>query len=142
VRGGGREHWHDGPHGRRGAGLPRIPEGLDRRGADGGKHYTLHVPKDAPVPQFWSFTVYDNESRCMIDTGSYPDRSSRDDITTNADGSTDLYFGPTSTPGKPCTRVTKAGRKKESGNRQTHGKQCWIIAETSDFPPVEGRNSP
>jgi hypothetical protein len=47
----------------------------------------LHVPKDAPVAEFWSFTVYDNESRCLIDTGSYPDRSSRDDITKNADGS-------------------------------------------------------
>ena len=37
---------------------------------------------DAPVAQFWSFTVYDNESRCLIDTGSYPDRSSRDDSRT------------------------------------------------------------
>ena len=39
------------------------------------------------MAEFWSFTVYDNESRCLIDTGSYPDRSSRDDITKNADGS-------------------------------------------------------
>ena len=30
---------------------------------DGGRPYTLHVPKDAPVAQFSSFTVYDNESR-------------------------------------------------------------------------------
>ncbi len=64
---------------------------------DGGKSYTLQVPKDAPVPadQFWSLTVYDNESRCFIDSDSYPDRSSRDDIDTNDDGSVDLYFGPT-----------------------------------------------
>ena len=68
---------------------------------DGGKNYTLHIPKDAPVAQFWSFTVYDNENRCLIDSGSYPDRSSRDDITTNADGSVDLYFGPTAPAGKP-----------------------------------------
>jgi hypothetical protein len=54
---------------------------------DGGNHYTLHVPKDVPVEQFWSFTVYDNESRCLIDPGMHPDRSSRDDIVTNADGS-------------------------------------------------------
>lgn len=33
---------------------------------DGGKNYTLHVSQDAPVAQFWSFTVYDNESRCLI----------------------------------------------------------------------------
>jgi hypothetical protein len=68
---------------------------------DGGKQYKLHVPKDAPVAQFWSFTVYDNESRCLIDSGSYPDRSSRDDIVQNADGSVDLYFGPMPPAGKP-----------------------------------------
>ncbi len=61
---------------------------------DGGKTYRLRVPPDAPVAQFWSFSVYDNKSRCLIDTGSYPDRSSRDDIVKNADGSIDLYFGP------------------------------------------------
>jgi len=30
-----------------------------------------------------------------------PDRSSRDDIVVNADGSADLYFGPTPPTGKP-----------------------------------------
>jgi hypothetical protein len=68
---------------------------------DGGKHYTLHVTKNQPVAQFWSFTVYDNESRCLIDTGMYPDRSSRNDIVKNPDGSVDLYFGPTPPVGKP-----------------------------------------
>ncbi len=68
---------------------------------DGGKAYTLRVPKDPPVAQFWSFTVYDNETRCLIDTGTYPDRSSRDDVVTNADGSVDLFFGPTPPAGEP-----------------------------------------
>ena len=57
---------------------------------DGGKHYTLRIPKDAPVAQFWSFTVYDNETRCFVDTGTYPDRSSRDGIVTNSDGSVEI----------------------------------------------------
>jgi hypothetical protein len=86
-----------------GAGQVYLESQKDSTGAwlDGGKDYTLHVPKDAPVAQFWSFTVYDNESRCLIDTGSYPDRSSRDDISKNADGSVDLYFGPEPPVGKP-----------------------------------------
>ena len=29
----------------------------------------LRVPPNAPVEQFWSFTVYDNETRCFVDTG-------------------------------------------------------------------------
>jgi hypothetical protein len=68
---------------------------------DGSKTYTLHVPPDAPVAQFWSFTVYDNETRCFVDTGVQPDRSSRDKIVKNDDGSVDLYFGPQAPVGKP-----------------------------------------
>jgi hypothetical protein len=49
--------------------LETSKDGKDRW-LDGGKHYMLHVPKDAPVAQFWSFTAYDNESRCLINTGS------------------------------------------------------------------------
>jgi hypothetical protein len=92
-----------------GAGQVYLESQKDSTGAwlDGGKTYSLHVPKDVPVAQFWSFTVYDNESRCLIDTGSYPDRSSRDDIVTNADGSVDLYFGPVAPAGKPSKNWIK-----------------------------------
>lgn len=86
-----------------GAGQVYLEASKDAEGnwLEGGKSYTLRVPKDAPVAQFWSFTVYDNETRCFVDTGSYPDRSSRDDIVVNVDGSTDLYFGPEPPRGKP-----------------------------------------
>lgn len=92
-----------------GAGQLYLESQKDSTGAwlDGGKNYKLTVPKDAPVAQFWSFSVYDNESRCLIDSGSYPDRSSRDDITTNADGSVDLYFGPEAPLGKPAKNWIK-----------------------------------
>lgn len=74
---------------------------------DGGKTYQLTVPKDAPVAQFWSFSVYDNESRCFVDTGIPPDRSSRDDIEKNTDGSVTLYFGPEAPAGKPAKNWIK-----------------------------------
>ena len=61
---------------------------------DGGKNYMLRVPADAPVKQFWSVTLYDNDDRCLIDTGEFPDKSSRMDLALNKDGSVDLYFGP------------------------------------------------
>jgi hypothetical protein len=70
---------------------------------NGSENYQLHVPPDAPVAQFWSFTVYDNETRCFVDTGTQPDRSSRDKIVKNADGSVDLYFGPKAPAGKPAS---------------------------------------
>lgn len=61
---------------------------------DGGKNYKITVPPNAPVKQFWSFTVYDNDDRCLIDTGDFPDKSSRMDLVKNDDGSVTLYFGP------------------------------------------------
>ena len=33
---------------------------------DGGKKYRLRVPANAPAEQFWSLTLYDTETRAMI----------------------------------------------------------------------------
>jgi hypothetical protein len=88
---------------------------------DGGKTDSPHVPANAPGAQFWSFSVNDNESRCLIDTGSYPDRSSRDDVVKNADGSTDLYFGPSlPVPGKEKNWI-----KTMPGCRATAGSPIY-----------------
>lgn len=61
---------------------------------DGGKYYTLTIPANAPMKQFWSLTVYDNDTRCLVQSGELPDKSSRMDLMWNDDGSVDLYFGP------------------------------------------------
>ena len=61
---------------------------------DGSNTYKLTVPSGAPVKQFWSFSVYDVETRSLNDTGKRPDVSSRMDLKKNPDGSVDLYFGP------------------------------------------------
>jgi hypothetical protein len=63
---------------------------------DGAKHYTLHIPADPPAKLFWSATVYDVATRCLIDNQQQRgDRGSRDpDLQLNDDGSVDLYFGP------------------------------------------------
>ncbi|NMX60122.1 DUF1254 domain-containing protein [Pseudomonas sp. WS 5059] len=63
---------------------------------DGAKHYKLHVGANPPAKQFWSMTVYDIDSRCLIDNPQRKaDLSSRQDLKKNPDGSVDLYFGPT-----------------------------------------------
>ena len=68
---------------------------------DGAKAYTLHVPADPPAKLFWSATVYDASTRCLIDNEQQRgDRGSRDpDLVVNPDGSVDLYFGPTAPAG-------------------------------------------
>lgn len=74
---------------------------------DGGKTYVLTIPANAPVAQFWSITVYDNDDRCLIDTDELPDKSSRMDLVLNKDGSVDLYFGPVLPNDAPKSNWTK-----------------------------------
>ena len=68
---------------------------------DGGKNYVLHVPPNAPAEAFWSITVYDVDTRCLIrNEQKIADRSSRMDLIKNTDGSVDIYMGPDAPKGK------------------------------------------
>jgi hypothetical protein len=66
------------------------------RAFDGGQNYRLRVPLNPPAKQFWSVTVYDVDTRCLIrNKEQIADRSSRQpELTKNPDGSVDIYFGP------------------------------------------------
>ena len=66
---------------------------------DGAKTYKVTLPKDIPARAFWSFTLYDNQSRSMLQTPqkypragsqSYPSPAAE----ASADGSTTVYFSP------------------------------------------------
>jgi len=73
----------------------------DGHAFDGGQRYHLHVPPNVPAKQFWSVTLYDVDTRCLIQNKEeIADRSSRQPgLAKNADGSVDLYFGPTAPKG-------------------------------------------
>jgi hypothetical protein len=61
----------------------------------GGNSYTLHIPPNPPVKQFWAMTLYDTETRSFIDnTYEIAGVDSRGELVRNDDGSVDLYFGP------------------------------------------------
>lgn len=71
---------------------------------DGGKTYKITLPPNIPAAKFWSFTVYDNQTRSMLDTAQrYPRAGSQSypspAAVANADGSTTVYFGPTKPAG-------------------------------------------
>jgi hypothetical protein len=66
---------------------------------DGGKTYRVTLPKDIPAARFWSFLVYDNQTRSMLQTPQRFPRVGSQSFPTpaavaNADGSTTIYFGP------------------------------------------------
>ena len=60
----------------------------------------LNLPKGIPVALFWSVTVYDSITASGLDNGQpFPSINTMDRPVANADGSTDIYFGPES-PGE------------------------------------------
>jgi hypothetical protein len=76
----------------------------DKNFFDGAKTYKVTLPKGIPAEKFWSLTLYDNQTRSMLDTPqrypragsqSYPSPAAEP----NADGSTTVYFGPTQPAG-------------------------------------------
>jgi hypothetical protein len=69
---------------------------------DGGRSYRLTLPPDIPQSRFWSVTLYDRQTRSMLQTDQHLPRlgSQSGDVETNPDGTTDLYFGPTAPEGK------------------------------------------
>ena len=68
---------------------------------DGGKSYKLTLPEDVPVKDFWSIVVYDNQTRSMLQTDyQFPSLNSEKGVKVNADGTTDVYFGPQAPKGK------------------------------------------
>jgi hypothetical protein len=67
----------------------------DDNALDGSKTYKIHLPPNVPAVDFWSFTLYDNQTRSMLQTDQqFPGVDSLGDVQANADGSYDIYFGP------------------------------------------------
>ena len=69
---------------------------------DGSKTYKLHLPPNVPVNNFWAVTIYDTQTRSMLQTGQkFPTVGSQTKgIEKNADGSFDIYFAPKPPAGK------------------------------------------
>ena len=63
---------------------------------NGSNNYSLHIPANVPIKRFWEVTVYDNQTRSMLQTDQrLPGVTSiQDDIVKNDDGSYDIFFGP------------------------------------------------
>jgi hypothetical protein len=82
---------------------------------DGAKTYRLNVPPNVPVEQYWSVTAYDRQTHALIKNMPRASRSSQiPELQKNADGSIDIYFGPSAPAGKEANWVpTDPSRKFE-----------------------------
>jgi hypothetical protein len=68
----------------------------NKRPFDGSKTYRLRLPPNPPARQFWALTLYDNQTRSMLQTGQEVPTvgSQTGKLRANADGAYDIYFGP------------------------------------------------
>lgn len=80
---------------------------------DGAKNYRLRIPPDVPAKDFWSVVLYDPQTRSELQTSQpFPSKNNkRDTLVANADGSMDLYFGPTAPAGKEKNWIQTVPRK-------------------------------
>ena len=69
---------------------------------DGSKNYKLTIPGPVPAKLFWSVTVYDSETRTIINTdqGRGAVRTMFERPKANAEGSFEIFFGPNAPEGK------------------------------------------
>ncbi|WP_434053787.1 MAG: DUF1254 domain-containing protein [Roseibium sp.] len=84
---------------------------------DGAKTYKLTIPKGPPAKDFWAVTLYDTQTRSIIQTDQkFPTLGSQTDgVKKNDDGSYDIYFAP------------KAPDGMESNWLQTIPGKSWFI---------------
>ena len=74
---------------------------------DGGKTYKITLPAPIPAGQFWSFMVYDGQTRSMLETDQKLAGldSTQKDIEKNPDGSVTVWFGPKAPAGQESNWV-------------------------------------
>jgi hypothetical protein len=112
--------------------------GEDGRFLDGRAAYRLTVPANAPVQQYWSATVYDRATHAPIRNARWPSRSSQTPgLQKNADGSVDLYFGPSAPAGKESNWVPTSADGGFEVLFRFYGPEKPLFDKTWRLPDIE-----
>ncbi len=109
---------------------------------DGGKTYRITLPAPIPAGNFWSFTVYDGQTRSMLETDQKLAGldSTLPAVKANADGSVTVWFGPKAPAGQEGNWVqTTPGKGWNSLLRLYAPLEPWFDRswKPDDFELVE-----
>lgn len=110
---------------------------------DGAKTYRITMPAPIPAGQFWSFTVYDSQTRSMLATDQKLAGidSNQKDMKANADGSYTVWFGPKAPEGHETNWVqTWPGKSWQVMLRLYAPLEPWFDQswKPGDVEPVQG----
>jgi len=111
----------------------------DRSGSllDGSKTYRLHVPAKVPVSEFWSVTVYSQETESFFLNAPNLTLGSLDkNLKKNADDTVDIYFGPKQPAGKSNWVYAQPGQKWLLWFR-VYGPEKAIMDKSFKLPDIE-----
>jgi len=105
---------------------------------DGSGSYRLHVPPKAPVRLYWSATAYDRATHALIRDQARASRASTSEgLQKNADGSVDLYFGPSAPRGTESNWIpTREGAGFEVLFR-LYGPEQPLFDKSWQLPDIE-----
>jgi hypothetical protein len=81
---------------------------------EAGKTYSLTIPANMPVKQFWALIVYDFDTMAFIYTKEGREGLSSKqlaDMKKNSDGSVTLYFGPKAPKGLDSNWIPTSGKR-------------------------------
>ncbi len=115
--------------GRQGLAIRDRSHRFQGRRLDGGKTYKVRLPPNVPAKDFWSFVVYDNQSRSMLQTDQrYPSiGNDKKGVVANPDGSVDVYFGPSAPEGHESNWVQTVPGKGWSVALRLYGpEEAWF----------------
>jgi hypothetical protein len=101
----------------------------DKKTFDGSKTYKLHLPPNVPVNNFWAVTLYDTQTRSLLQTSQpFPTVGSQNKgMKQNKDGSYDIYFAPEAPKGQENNWVqTVSGKSWFTILRMYGPLEPWI----------------
>jgi hypothetical protein len=114
--------------------------GSDKEGKslDGKASYRVRVPANAPVTQYWSMTVYNRDTHAFIRNAPWVGRSSQTPgLQKNADGSVDIFFGPTAPSGLESNWVPTDADGRFEVLARFYGPQKPLFDKTWRLTDVE-----